>query len=75
MTQLQNKDIWNTLLKMLLMIDSNGGIYKFQSFSLLQRQNYLKQCYEYAATQLMDLENLTPKLLILLSNMTMTMIK
>ena len=69
--KLQNGEMWKGILEMLLMMrDRNGderdqAIYSFENMSIDDRRMWLKECYEHCATELVDLENLSPKLKII----------
>ena len=64
--KLENGSMWNKIFEMLLMRgnnnDNNDEIYNFDKLSIDSRRNYLKQCYNECSLELMDLENLSPKL-------------
>ena len=68
--KVQNGNIWNELLQMMLMRENcEDEPYQFDKLSIWNRQNYLKQCYKHCAMQLMDLENLSPKLQVILARL------
>merc|ERR1712228_151255 len=68
--KLQNGNMWNKILQMMLMRESdNDTPYQFDKLSICERQNYLKQCHKHCAMQLMDLENLSPKLQVILARL------
>jgi len=67
---LQNGSMWNEILQMLLMReDESAAPYQFDKLSIGKRQTYLQQCHQHCSLQLMDLENLTPKLKVILARL------
>merc|ERR1719295_142124 len=75
--KLQNGAMWKGILGMLLMMEQHNGdqskdaIYSFENMSITERRMWLLRCYEFCATELMDLENLSPKLKIILARLDM----
>jgi len=76
--KLDDVNMWRKILALLLMTrDGDDRVYsqmmEKEQLSLLSRQNYLKQCYRHCGVELMDLENLSPKLQILMSKLDQLM--
>lgn len=74
---LQNVHLWHRILNMLLMrkeddSEQNGnGIYSFREMAIAERRQWMARCYELCAAELVDLENLSPKLRILVARLDM----
>lgn len=67
---LQNGNLWNEILQMLLMRENESDApYQFDELSIGNRQTYLQQCHKHCSLELMDLENLTPKLKVILARL------
>lgn len=69
--KLHNVATWSRLLDMLRMREEVGvgEVYRFERMGMDARRQWMQQCYAYCVAELVDLENLKPKLRSILAKL------